>query len=79
MSDTPLADAILAALRARGPTDSRNNPVRVGDRVRWRGETYTIAGFVPGAGIHGTHAVEFVEPRHLDEVPDEVSIDLIRE
>lgn len=58
--------------------DSTGKSVAVGDLVRCRGKEYTIKAFRPGEGRMGTSAVEFTEPFHIDEVPDEISIDLIK-
>jgi hypothetical protein len=61
-----------------GHQDSAGRPIKKGDRVRWRGEEYTVKGFrlltVSGRLVP---AVEFVEPLHLNAVPDEMSVDLI--
>lgn len=59
------------------PQDSSGSPVRIGDRVRWRGEVYTITAFGDRTGRFGTHTIEFDRPPHLDQTPDELSIDLI--
>jgi hypothetical protein len=57
--------------------DSRGHSIRVGDRVRWLGEEYTIAGFGRGLGQGGCAALYFREsPRHQG-TPDELSVDLI--
>tara|TARA_Y100000034_G_scaffold57870_1_gene70626 strand:- start:218 stop:457 length:240 start_codon:yes stop_codon:yes gene_type:complete len=60
-----------------GGRDSTNRVVRKGDKVRWRGETYTVRGFLPGEGRFDTARVVFETEPHLDEVPDEIGIDLI--
>lgn len=60
------------------PADSTNQPIDVGDKVRFRGQVYTISGFVPGEGRFGTSVIEFVEPQHTDEVADEISVDRVR-
>jgi len=57
--------------------DSVNRPIQVGDRVKFRGEVYTIKEFVPGAGIYGTAQIRFEEPQHTDEVADEISVDRV--
>ncbi len=59
------------------PTDSTGKLLRVGDRVRFRGKVYQIAGFRPGEGVAGTCAITFREPQHTTEVADEISVDLI--
>ena len=58
-------------------TDSTGKPIKAGDTVRFRERLYTIAGFVIGTGRHGTAALEFKEPVHTDEIPDEISVDLV--
>lgn len=58
------------------PTDSTNQRIRVGDRVRFRGQVYTIKEFLPGKGVNGTAGILFVEDQHTDELADEVSVDL---
>lgn len=58
--------------------DSTGQTIRVGDRVRFRGQIYTIAQFLPGRGRLGTAAIRFVEPAATDqEIPDEMSVDLV--
>lgn len=58
--------------------DSTGKPVFPGDRVRWRGEEYTIKSFLDNkAGACGTSQIEFEEEKHLSEIPDEISIDKI--
>jgi len=59
--------------------DSMGLSVKVGDRVCFRGRVYTVASFVPDGGRYGTAALTFEEGApHVDEVPDEIGIDLIR-
>jgi hypothetical protein len=59
------------------PTDSAGRPIRIGNRVRWRGQIYTIKAFSADVGRCGTRIIEFEEPLHVDgEVPDELSVDL---
>ncbi len=59
------------------PTDSTNKEVEIGDKVRFRGETYTIKKFNPGMGLYGTSSIEFEEPIHTTEIPDEITIDFL--
>ncbi len=61
----------------RAPQDSAGREIRVGDRVRWRGQLYTIKAFGGPVGRHGTHAIEFEEPLHRQELPDEFAVDLV--
>jgi hypothetical protein len=60
--------------------DSRNNPIDVGDKVRWRGSIYTIKKFFPKEGRMGTARIEFMEEIPEDKLalgsPDEISVDI---
>ena len=59
--------------------DSAGQPITVGDRVRWRGQLYTIKAFGKAVGRFGTRTITFAEPPHLtNEVPDEMAVDLIK-
>lgn len=59
--------------------DSAGRPIEVGDRVRFRGQEYTIKRFLPGEGRGGNIAtIEFEEEQHVSEVADEWSVDLIQ-
>ncbi len=57
--------------------DSTGQPIGIGDAVRFRGQTYTIKDFYPGEGRSETARIEFTQPVHTNEVPDEISVDLI--
>jgi len=59
------------------PCDSRGQPVRVGDKVLWRGKEYMIQGFGPPEGRFSTRLIVFDREPHLEEKPDEISVDLI--
>ena len=59
--------------------DSTGTFIQEGDRVRFRGEEYTIKAFRYGQGRYGTAAIEFERAAHTDEVPDEFSVDLLQE
>ncbi len=62
----------------REPQDSSGKTIHVGNRVRWRGQIYTIKAFGGFDGRHGTRAIEFEEPLHLSgEIPDEIAVDLV--
>lgn len=62
----------------RSPQDSTGRTIAVGDRVRWRGQLYTIKAFGGPIGRHGTRAIEFEEPLHIqDEIPDEIGVDRV--
>lgn len=55
--------------------DSTGILIEVGDRVKFRGEEYTIKCFLKTLGACGTDQIEFVEEQHTTEVADEVSVD----
>jgi len=58
--------------------DSTGKPISIGDRVRFRGQVFTIKGFRPGEGRFGSAVVEFEEVVvHTNETPDEIGIDRI--
>ena len=57
--------------------DSTGKLLDVGDPVRWRGQQYTVKDFPAGDSPRGYPLIEFEEPLHTDEVPDEVAVDLI--
>ena len=62
----------------RAPQDSAGRPITIGDRVRWRGQLYTIKAFGEAVGRYGTRVIAFEEPLHLqDEAPDEIGVDLV--
>jgi len=57
-----------------GPMDSTGIPIDIGDRVRFRGEEFTIKSF-GGETSHGK-SMEFEEPiTHTNEIPCEFSVD----
>jgi len=58
--------------------DSTGNPIKVRDRVKFRGKEFTIKDFVnPGKGACETSQIIFNEEQHTSEVADEISVDLI--
>lgn len=57
--------------------DSTGKVVTEGNRVRFRGQKYTIKRFLETRGACGTSQIEFEEKQHTEEVADEISIDLI--
>lgn len=62
----------------REPQDSAGRAIKIGDRVNWRGQTYTIKAFGDPIGRHGTREIKFEEPLHLaGEIPDEIGVDLV--
>lgn len=61
------------------PMDSAGKVIHVGDRVMFRGQTYTIKAFDNHGGRYGTRVIKFKEPQHVEEVADEISVDLIQD
>ena len=60
------------------PQDSTGRVINVGDRVRFRGDNYTIKSFGPTIGAMGTYVIEFVESYDGKYgTPDEISVDRI--
>ena len=60
------------------PQDSTGKVINVGDRVRFRGDNYTIKAFGPLVGALSTYTIEFVEEYDGKwGTPDEISVDRI--
>ncbi len=59
------------------PMDSTGKRIRLGDKVRFRGQEYVIKRFIPGGGRSSTAAIVFETEPHIRETPDEWSVDLI--
>lgn len=57
--------------------DSTGKQIAVGDKVRFRGQEYTLKGFGPFESHYGVATLTFEEPLHTDEVPCECTIDKI--
>ena len=57
--------------------DSTGNIIVEGNKVKFRGEIYTIKRFLDSWGACNTPQIEFVEEQHVPEIADEISIDLI--
>jgi len=61
-------------------TDSTGQPIKIGDRVRFQGNVYTVKGFRYGERDSGIAVIEFNEPLpERSETPDEISVDLVRQ
>lgn len=58
--------------------DSTGKIVTEGNKVRFRGEIYTIKRFLETTGACDTPQIEFEEEQHVTEIADEISIDLIQ-
>ena len=59
------------------PMDSTGRNIRVGSKVRFRGQDYRIKAFNQGKGLYGTSTIEFEEEQHTPEVADEITVDLL--
>jgi hypothetical protein len=60
------------------PMDSAGKLIRVGDRVTWRGQIYTIKAFGDRVGHFHTRSITFEETLHVsNEIPDEIGVDLV--
>jgi len=57
--------------------DSAGRPIRVGSKVKFRGQIYTIKEFTPGGGRLGVSQIKFEEEQHTSEVADEISVDVV--
>jgi hypothetical protein len=57
--------------------DSTGKPIKVKDRVRFRGKEYTIKDFDPGLGVNNTSRIIFEEKQDTLEWADEISVDLV--
>lgn len=57
--------------------DSAGRPIDVGDKVRFRGTVFTIAEFLLGKGRFSCDGIRFTDEPETDEMPDEISVDLI--
>ena len=57
--------------------DSTGKPIKVGSKVRFQGEHFTIKSFGEGGRL-GVPTIEFEEEvTHTTEVPDEISVDRV--
>ena len=59
--------------------DSTGKPIHTGNRVRFRGQEYTIKEFLMGGGHSRIAAIKFEEDQHTLEVADEWSVDLVED
>ncbi len=57
--------------------DSTGKPLRIGSKVQFRGEVYTIKEFHLGKGLYGSNGLSFEETVHTTEIPDEVAVDVV--
>ena len=61
--------------------DSARNPIQVGNKVRFRGQIYTIKEFSDEKGPYFKTPVLIFEEEsiHTDEIPEEAIVDLVKE
>ena len=60
--------------------DSTRRPIKIGDRLRFRGKVYTLKEFGPPEEFYGVATLVFEEPEiHTTETPHEINVDLVDE
>lgn len=57
--------------------DSTGKPIVIGDRLRFRGQEYTLKAFGPDDLYLNVATLIFEEPVHTKEMPTEISVDKI--
>lgn len=57
--------------------DSTGKQIAVGDRIKFRGQEYTLKGFGPNEEHYGVATLIFEEPMHTEEIPHECNVDKI--
>ncbi len=57
--------------------DSTGTLINVGDRVRFRGQVYTIKKFGPFEDHYGVRTIIFTEAAHCNETPHECNVDKV--
>ena len=70
---------VSIGVKMKQPKDSTGKPIKIGDKVRFRGQIYTIKEFKPYLGLYDTCAISFEETQHVPEIADEIKVDLIKE
>lgn len=63
--------------RGKMYADSTGKPIAVGDKIRFRGQIYTLEDFGPVEDFYGVATLVFKEKVHTDEVPHECNVDLV--
>jgi len=60
--------------------DGAGRPIKVGDKVRFRGRVYTIRNFIQRKSTErgGCSLIVFEEDVHVEEVADEWAVDLVQ-
>lgn len=57
--------------------DSTGKQIAIGDKIRFRGQEYTLKAFGPIEDHYGVATLIFDEPLYTEEVPHECNIDKI--
>lgn len=57
--------------------DSTGKQIKVGDRIRFRGQEYTLKGFGPFENVYDVATLIFEEELHTTEIPNECTVDKI--
>lgn len=57
--------------------DSTGRPISIGDKIKFRGQEYTLKEFGPIEDHYKVATLIFEEPLHTKEVPHECNVDLI--
>lgn len=55
--------------------DSTGKLIEIGDKIRFRGQEYTLKDFGPVEEHYGVATLVFEEPLHTCEVPHECNVD----
>jgi len=55
--------------------DSTGKPIEIGDKIKFRGQEYTLKDFGPIEKQYGVATLVFEEPVHTPEVPHECNVD----
>lgn len=57
--------------------DSTGRQIEIGDKIRFRGQNYTLKDFGPNEEHYGVATLIFEEEVHTTEVPHECNVDKV--
>jgi hypothetical protein len=57
--------------------DSTGKQIKFGDKIKFRGQEYTLKGFGPNEEHYGVATLIFEEEVHTTEVPHECNVDKV--
>lgn len=57
--------------------DSTGKIIAIGDKIKFRGQIYTLKEFGPEEHIFNVSTLIFEEPLHTEEVPHECNVDKV--